>query len=187
MKKVVISFIQAFFIVFISVFIFSSVSIQASEDPDLLKVAYINHFTQFIEWPNQSPTADLKIGVIGTKEIYRAFILLSKEKKIQSRSISVEYSETIPTAQYHILFISSHKKSLLNEILQRTKKQSTLLITHFFNAAQRGAHINFYNTKDQYLRFEVNMVSFKKSNIKISSKLLKLAKIVRSSNGKITQ
>lgn len=171
MNKVLIQFI------IVLIYLFSG-SIQASEDPDFLKVAYVNNFTQFIEWPVNSPSENFRIGVIGTKEIYQAFISLSKDSKIKSRKISIDYIDGLPTNNYQIVFISNNKDTLLKPVIQKLKKHPTLIISDQPNAAKVGAHINFFKTKDHYLKFEVNVSSFKKSNIEISSRLLKLAKIV---------
>jgi len=49
--------------------------------------------------------------------------------------------------------------------------------------AQQGVIINFY-IKDEKVRFEINVDAAKRANLKISAKLLRLAKIVHGISDK---
>jgi hypothetical protein len=157
---------------------------HSAENPALLKVAYVNNFTQFIEWPENTATSDFKITVVGSKKIYTAFSQLSQETTIQSKHISVTYSDEIPSENVQLLFISTddYSKKQKNDLklgLQKIKNNKTLIITDWENGTLYGSHINFFETTDHYLRFEINSTTLKPSGITISSRLLKVAKIIK--------
>ena len=77
----------------------------------------------------------------------------------------------------HIVFVSASEKASVSDVLDRAKGTSWLTIGETEGFAQRGGIINLIKEEKRF-RFEINVKSAKKAELKISSKLLKLAKIV---------
>ena len=77
----------------------------------------------------------------------------------------------------HVLFISSSETENLSRIMDRLKGSSVLTVGEMDGFTRRGGIIGFvvYNNK---IGFEVNLGAAKRANLKISSKLLKLAKAI---------
>jgi hypothetical protein len=77
----------------------------------------------------------------------------------------------------HILFISSSERKRLSQILESLRGGSTLTVGEMERFTQQGGIINLI-MEDSKVRFEVNTNSAGQARLKISSKLLALAKSV---------
>lgn len=150
-----------------------------------IKAIYLEKFSNFISWPEESKIEDtqlnFKITVIGDnpfngvlKEIY-----LENKIKILNKNVELNYiSNTDEIKNCHILFITDSANSLIDDILQKVENKPVLLIADTPGMAKKGAHINFYITDDGKLHFEINKNMAAISNIRISSRLLRIAKLV---------
>ena len=78
----------------------------------------------------------------------------------------------------HILFISSSEEGNLSKILEALKNLSILTVGEMKQFVESGGMINFTLVEDK-VRFEINLGSAKKVNLKINPKLLKLAVSVK--------
>ena len=76
-----------------------------------------------------------------------------------------------------IIFISSSEKKRLKDIIGDLNGRNVLTIGDTKGYAKDGVMINFY-IKNNKVRFEVNVKAAKRNGIEISSKLLRLAKLV---------
>ena len=66
----------------------------------------------------------------------------------------------------------------LPSILERIRGHSVLVIGESRGFASRGGIINFYVREGKTVRFEINPAAARREHLKISSNLLKLARIV---------
>ena len=69
------------------------------------------------------------------------------------------------------------QRAQLAAILARTAGKPILTVAESEGAAERGFLVNFYSSAEN-LRFEINDSASRRSGLKISSKLLKLARVV---------
>ena len=78
-----------------------------------------------------------------------------------------------------MLFITSGERLRLRAIIERTSRRPILTVGDTDGFARAGVLVNFYLDKTR-VRFEVNADAIKVSGLKVSSRLLKLARIVAS-------
>ena len=78
----------------------------------------------------------------------------------------------------HILFISSSEKKRLGQILQKVRDGSVLTIADVKGFAEQGGMVNL-TTRGDTVGLEVNASAVERAHIKISYKLLRLAKMVQ--------
>ena len=76
-----------------------------------------------------------------------------------------------------IVFISPSDDTDLDKVLNAIDKPGVLTISDTAGFARKGVIINFYTDKGK-VRFEINVDAARRSNLQISSKLLRLASIV---------
>ena len=81
-----------------------------------------------------------------------------------------------------ILFISSSEEKHLPEILPKLKGRNILTVGEKEGFARKGVIINFHMEKKN-VRFEVNMDAAERSSLKVSSRLLRLATVIREPQG----
>lgn len=145
-----------------------------------VKTAYIYNFAKYVDWPpdalpNNSST--LCICTIG-KSPLNAVIESLTGKNIKGRRIAVRQLSQIESLDNcNLLFVNAGMKSHLPEIVVLATPRSILTVGDYKGFAAEGGIIEFVPVKDK-IRFEINNRSAKKTNLKISSQLLSLAKTV---------
>jgi len=159
-----------------------------------LKAVFLYNFAKFVEWPAEcfaDPGAPIILGILGTDPFGTAIDQTIEGKTVKGRKLAIKRFEKIedlgsPSARkkkecYHILFISSSHSATrerLAKILETLKDSSVLTVSEVKQFAQRGGMVNFI-VKEKKIRFEINVDAVERAKLKISSKLLKLAQIVR--------
>jgi hypothetical protein len=150
-----------------------------------VKAAFLFNFAKFVEWPTDAfPSADsaLQICVLGQDPFGRDFEQVIVDKSVNGHRIEVAHPEGVPQARAcQILFISASEKSHLPSILQGLKGASVLIVGDLPGFASQGGAINFV-IDDGRVRFEINLKSAELAHLKISARLLTVAKIVLNSD-----
>jgi hypothetical protein len=149
-----------------------------------VKAAFIYKFINFIEWPDHAwerSEDTIVIGVFGENPIFEA-LNANSQKKIKGRQIKIEHIKNLQDLKNsHIVFIGKAGTLDLKSILDHLKKGNVLTISDTKEFAQMGGMINFYLEKGK-TRFEMNPEAANEAELKISSHILRLAKIVRTQN-----
>jgi hypothetical protein len=169
-------------IIILSLFAHKAIAQQYTEYD--LKAAYIYNFSKFVSWPIQAfetDTEDFKIVVFGDSPITKVLLKALKNRKILNREISIKVIYRIKDLEdAHILFVSKLMQHQSKEIIDLCESKSILVVGDVIeNFCQLGGTINFTRKSSKY-RFEINNQSAKESGLKISSKLLALARIISS-------
>ena len=146
-----------------------------------LKAAFLYHFAQFVEWPPDAfagAGAPIVIGVVGNSSFRELLAHTVEYKAVQGRSLLVRaWKPGESNQRCHILFIPSEDSKALPGILEEVQGVATLTIGETEGFAKRGGMINFI-LSDRKLNFEINQKRAESAGLKISSKLLTLAKAV---------
>ena len=158
----------------------SCLEAQSATEQDL-KAAFLYHFAQFVEWPSDAfadDNAPIVVGVLGDDSFRKIVIQTVENKVVQGRRFEVRKWKRNETAQRcQILFIGASENGALAETLQNMNTSGVLTIGETEGFAKRGGMINFVLFENK-LRFEINHKSAESAGLKISSKLLKLARAV---------
>ncbi len=148
-----------------------------------LKAVFLERFTRFIDWPDRNPSENrlnpFIISVVGNRKFSALLREIYQTQKIQGKKViiqDIDNSEGIKNS--HILFISHIPEEALDEILTQVKDIPVLTISDSSGFAEQGVMINFFMSKKQKIRFEINELAIKESDLYISYKLLSVAKIV---------
>ena len=159
-----------------------SAQIPASREYQI-KAAFLFNFTQFVEWPTESfedTTAPLIIGVLG-EDPFGAFLTETiKGEKVNGHPLIVEhYSNAKEIGRCHILFINVSGKDQMKEIMPVIKGHHILTVSDAANFISQGGLVRFIKENNK-IRFQINQEAAKENEISISSKLLRLAEIVKN-------
>ncbi len=143
-----------------------------------VKISLLLKFAKYTEWPNYDENF-FTIAVFGKNPFEDSLNKVVKTKTLKDKKVKVQFLNQIDEIDYpNILFITKTEKKNLKNVLNATKNKPILVVTEIYNAASVGAHINFFVNNDNKIRFEINTKNLKKSNLKVSSLLLDIAKIV---------
>jgi len=147
-----------------------------------LKLAFLYNFAQFVQWPPEAfhdPAAPLTMCVAG-QDPFQGEI----EQSLSGRSVGghpIEIKKLGPNDDpraCHMIFVRASEKREAAKILAALKGSSTLTVGETRGFADLGGVINL-TLDENKLRFEINLDAATQTRLKISSKLLALAKIVK--------
>ena len=149
-----------------------------------LKAAYVYNFSKFITWPAntfENETSDFTIVVYGSSPITEVLYKALKNRTIRGRHISIKVIYNLDDLKdAQILFVSQSMQKDLKAIVSLTENRSILVIGDVIDGfCQAGGIIDFTEKSSKY-RFEINNQAALKAHLKISSKLLSLARIISS-------
>jgi len=149
-----------------------------------VKIAFLYNFAKFVEWPPvayRSPGAPLTICIVGHDPFSPEI-----EAEVRSKSVSghpIEILTLKPTDLLrlcHMVFIPVTEKDQADKIVRGLNGASTLTVGEAAGFAMMGGMINF-TLEGSKVHFEINRAAADGVRLKISSKLLSLAKIVAES------
>lgn len=147
-----------------------------------VKAAFIHNFAKFIEWPTevfQDSAAPIQMGYLGDGPINEALMKLNG-KEVQQRTLKVSRIENINHVNsFHIIFVNPSQKKWSRSILASLRGTGILTIGDIPGFAANCGVVNFYLEKSR-VRFEINVSAAERESLKVSSKLLRLARIVKS-------
>jgi uncharacterized protein DUF4154 len=145
-----------------------------------VKLAFLYNFAKFVEWPPSSypsPGAPLTICIIGLDPFSPDI-----EAEVRARSVlgrPVEILTVKPTKTLrscHMVFIPVTERDRSGEIVKDLNGSSTLTVGEAAGFAMMGGIINL-TVEGSNVHFEINRSAADRAGLKISSKLLSLAKI----------
>jgi hypothetical protein len=151
-----------------------------------VKGAFLYNFAKFVEWPASAfPSAEssLQICLLGRDPFGRDLEKLIEGKKVNGHSLQVVRLQNPQQAvSCHIVFVASSEKKQIQQILQSLAGASVLTVGETAGFVQLGGIINFVLDEDR-VRFEVNLKSAQQAHLKLSARLLSVAKIVLGNQG----
>jgi hypothetical protein len=140
-----------------------------------LKAAYVYNFALLAEWPPQKDGDDFTVCLFGDYAFNNAFVAL-EQKRIENHSIKIrQIKARSDLSSCYILFLSKHEHKHNQSILKSVVEEPILTVTDDEELAQ--AHIQILQHNER-LVFSINLGALQKSNLTLSSRLLRLAKEV---------
>jgi len=144
-----------------------------------VKAAFIHNIAKFVEWPPRS-AGSLKLCVIGQDPFGSALDALD------AKPIGDTVWEVLPVRRNSnlrgcgVLFIPASENNNLKPILTSIQGSAVLTVGDTPGYAEQGVMVNFYLEQNK-VRLEINKDAAGRAGFKISSQLLKLARIVAES------
>lgn len=135
-----------------------------------IKAAYLYNFTKFVDWPDRQGKT-IQICVLGDTQISKVLEELAAK---QNGSFTVISGSKINPAECQILYMSGSERDI-DIALRETKDQNILTVSDNIHFSNYGGIITLFSENGK-IRFEINLPAAQKTNLKISSKLLELAK-----------
>ena len=153
---------------------------SAAADEYRIKAAFVYNFAKFVEWPAASfknASDPITICVLGNPFGDRLEATVRGKQIDERRLIVREVSSVADTTGCHILFVSADARRVA-AVLERLKTVPTLTVGESANFSTEGGVIGFRLENDK-VRLEINTCAAERAGLRISSKLLSLATIVK--------
>ena len=145
-----------------------------------VKAAYIYNFTKYVEWPSgsfQGRSKTIRVCVIGDDPFGSSLTALNG-KRVGKRSVRIRRNTSLHDVRScEILFISGSEEENLDQIMKAINGSLVLTIGDSEGFARKGVMINFYMENNK-VRFEINPKAAMRAGLRISSNLLRIARIV---------
>lgn len=145
------------------------------------KAAFLYNFTKFVEWPPQvfaTPAAPLQICVLGDDPFGASLDALA-ERSTQGRALVIRRVATPGQgAACQILFIAASEEARLPQLLAALAARPVLTVADVPGFAEAGGMINL-SVDESRVRMEINVEAAQRAGLRISSQVLRLARIVR--------
>ena len=145
-----------------------------------IKAAFLYNFARFVDWPaeKQNEKNQILVGIYGKDPFGSTLEQTLQGKTVGGRPLAIRRLTTLAgVKQCHILFISSAEKKNLGLILEVAGEGGVLTVGESAKFAEEGGMVNFA-MRDNTVGLEVNVSAAERAHLTISSKLLRLAKLV---------
>jgi len=150
-----------------------------------VKAAFLYNFTKFVDWPPLPGSPGKKpfeICVVGDDPFHGELVNIVEGKSVNGQVLAVRHIKKVEDAPgCRIAFISSSEKGRFRSILDALRGSGVLTVGDTEGFAEMGGVINL-TLVDRRVHIEINLDAAKVQGLKISSRLLRLAQIVRSGN-----
>jgi len=162
----------------------SEVNLQAQEQKAgeyQVKALFLYNFINFVDWPaessiNSSPT--INVCVIGEDPFNNALDEI-ENNTVKGKKLAIKFYQANEEPKgCHLLFIPASEKRHTARILKSIRDTNMLTVGDTEESARQGSVIGFY-IEQRKVRFAINIEAAKRAGLKISAKLLKLAKIIK--------
>lgn len=154
---------------------------QAERGELQIKATFLYKFGGFVDWPPAAfaaPDSPLAIGVLGADALAGELERIVSGRTVQGRPLTarrLKRGESL--AGLHILFVGQGETARLDEILQEAKGRPLLVVTESAQSQPRGSMINFVTVEDK-VRFDISLAPAERGKLKISARLLAVARKV---------
>jgi uncharacterized protein DUF4154 len=159
---------------------------QFAADEYQVKAAFLFHFVQLVEWPADSlgsETSPATLCIFGEDPFQGDLEATLAGKTLGTRPLRVRHLK--PAEDFHgcqVLFVGKHDTARLSRLLAELKDGPILTVGESDGFVQQGGMIGFFLV-DNKVRFEINLQAAERAKLKISSRLLLLAKSVVGNRG----
>ncbi len=141
-----------------------------------LKTAFLYNFALFTEWPAEVGNT-LNVCVYG-QDPFGDDLDKLQNKKINERSIAIQRTNRVDGLQYcQLVFVARSAIGDLPRVLDTLSGQAVLTVADSSGAASQGVALNMDVVQNKVV-FEANLGAARKARLKLSSKLLYLAREV---------
>ncbi|MEX2315628.1 MAG: YfiR family protein [Pirellulales bacterium] len=147
-----------------------------------IKAAFVYHFLLYVEWPEEALPRDKRpyvIGMVQTNPFGATLDKVAAEKTVGGHPIEIRVLKPPDLIdQCHILFVPKQlPPAQLDAVLRAARSSAILLVGETDDFIDRGGDVQFF-VEGNKVRFAFSADLTRHGNLKVSSKLLALAKIV---------
>ncbi len=157
-------------------------TLRAGQPSELeVKAAFLLNFLKFVEWPPDrlsGPASPYIIAVMGEDALGATLLGTTTGKTVGARPVRVQFAvRASDIFSAHLVFIAASERRKLPAILRELEGRSVLTVGDTPGFAESGVVLNLV-TQDQRVRFEANTAAAARARLRLSSHLLRIARIV---------
>lgn len=159
----------------------NAASTQSDPSEYQVKAAFLFNFTKFVEWPEGSfedLQAPIVLGILGDDPFGDDLDRIIAGQKVQGRSLVIRRERWgDDLRRCHVLFVSASEHEHSSRILGSVQSAGVLTVSDTDGFAEAGGVIEFVIEQNR-VRFIVNLDAATQDRLRLSAKLLALARVV---------
>jgi hypothetical protein len=149
-----------------------------------VKATLLFNFAKFTEWPSLSDGANMNGCVVGDEQIATVLEQVVRGHPIDGHTFIVTTpGDSTQWSACQLLFVSDAQTRTSGVALKALRRLPVLTVSDAKDFAQNGGSIEFY-VDGTHMRFAINVDAATRTGLRLSSRLLELAKIVRDGSVK---
>lgn len=145
-----------------------------------VKAAFLYNLARFVEWPKEAlepEAAQFHLCVYG-EDPFDGALAVIEGKQIDGKEIVVQrVGQSEGVANCQMVFVSASQRHELGPLISKLVAKPVLTVGDTPGYGKDGVIVNFY-IEQRKVRFEINVQAAKSAGLKVSSKLLALARII---------
>ena len=158
----------------------ASVAAQSTSAPDM-KAAYLLNFARFVDWPADTPPAGspLIMCIVNDSAVATALEQTIKGRAVDGHPLSVVRlgaRGSLPLC--HVLYLAALDHKALLDMIAALDGKLVLTVSDVPRFARDGGMVELF-VEDEKLRMAVNVDALQRAKVRLSSRVLTIARIVR--------
>jgi hypothetical protein len=148
-----------------------------------VKAAFIYNFTKFIDWPVGTPAdkEPFRLCIVSDEALHRSIEKTIAGETINGRPfVSLAPRNAEEARKCQVLFVGRQNDEQVTRLLSAVKDLPVLTVSDRAQFARSGGGIELVR-EDNRIRFDVNVPGAERGGIKLSSRLLRVARHVHES------
>jgi hypothetical protein len=156
------------------------IAASAQSAPEaVLQAAFLYNFAKFTVWPEEpAPAGPLKICVLGATAVADALDGTVKGRPVDGREVVVVRARLGELRQCHLLYVTGPDANRWRQVIDEVKGAPVLTVSDREQFAQSGGIAGLFVEVGK-MKFAINVEAAQRAGLRISSRLLGLAKIVK--------
>jgi len=150
-----------------------------------LTAAFLINFVRFTTWPSDvlEDRVPIAVCVIGHDGVSDSLVHLTRGKNVNDHPLEIERRNVNRSVDgCHVIYGAGFDGKDAQWLIRAATGRAVLTVSDLTDFAQRGGVANFFIDGGR-MRFAVNPAAAERARLRISSKLLTLAKVVRDDGG----
>lgn len=163
--------------------ILSMLAVPARAGVNQTKANMLWNLAKFVEWPGlpSDSNAPLVITILGEDELAASLAVVLSSKLVNGRPVFVRFARRPQDAKgSQILYVASTEVPRMGAALAAVDSLPVLTVSDVPDFAKHGGMVGFMAVGGK-VHFEVNRAHAEKTGLKLSAKLLALARLINDS------
>jgi len=147
-----------------------------------VKASFVYTVAKFVDWPPEAfvdSVAPFVFVVLGDDQFEDSLVHTVAGKTVSGHPVEVVgVKDAKDLVACHVLYLGRSEAPNVDDVLKRLHGASVLTVSDFDHFAQSGGVMRLA-LDENMVRFEINVDAAKRAHLQISSKILKLGRLVR--------
>ncbi len=152
-----------------------------AQDSNQVKADMLWNIAKFIRWPAEAfatHESDFVFSILGDDSLAEALAANLSTRSLNGRPVFVRVVGRVQDVTgSQILYVAASAQSRIPDVVRETKGTAVLTVANVPGFVAAGGMVGFV-AEDDRVRFEIHQARAEKSGLKISAKLLALARVV---------